>query len=330
LETVKVSLLALCLSLTLVQGCATARKISPSVDPGSGKSSLPTLPEIMGPPELYGPPAPVSPIPLPLTPAMTYGPEPVQLWPVVLVFGPGLARGYSYVGVLRAFKEQKIPIGAIFGTEMGGLIAALYGMSSNLNQFEWGLLKLMSNDNFLAQKGLFSRNTSGQPTDGKKLEKTLRQMFGEKDLREAKIPIRIAIQAKATGLPIVLDHGNVAQAVRAALAVPSLFEAGTWGAQSGDIAVVSAASSRPYLVNEARSLGLGPIVVIDVAAENEGASVQAELASADLVIRPDLTGIDYLDFQKKTEVAFRGKNAVMRNLEELKKLAGMTKKLVLE
>ncbi len=204
---------------------------------------------------------------------------------------------------------------------MGGLIAALYGMSSNLNQFEWGLLKLVGDDNFLPPKSFFSKS-AGQVTDGEKLEKTLRQIFGDKDLSQAKIPIRIAIQAKATGIPIILDHGNVVRLARAALATPSLFSPGTWATQAGDIAVVSAGSSRPYLVNEAKSLGLGPTIVIDVLSEEEDAFAEAELSSADLVIRPDVSGIDYLEFQKKTEAAFRGKNAVVNHLTAIRKLVG--------
>ena len=314
-NTINTLLLALCVSLSLVQGCASVKKSGQPTNPGSVEAP----PETMGPPELYGPPAPP-----PLSVPITNGPEPIQQRPVVLVFGPGLARGYSYVGVLRALKEQKIPVGAILGTEMGGLIAALYGMSSNLNEFEWGLLKLMNDNNFLPSKSFFSKSSNGQATDGKRFETTLRQIFGAKDLSQAKIPIRIAIQSKATGIPIILNHGSVVRAVRAALATPSLFIPGSWATGSGDIAAVSAGSSRPYLVNEAKSLGLGPTIVIDVLSEDEDASAQSELFSADLVIRPDIAGIDYEDFQKKTEAAFRGKNAVIQNLEAIRRLVGVT------
>ncbi|MEO5970580.1 MAG: patatin-like phospholipase family protein [Bdellovibrionia bacterium] len=313
-NTKKTSLLAFCLTLALVQGCATTRIAGP------GQTDSPTAPETMGPPELYGPPPPMAPPEF----AISSPHEVIQRRPVVLVFGPGLARGYSYVGVLRALKEQKIPVGAIFGTEMGGLIAALYGMSSNLNEFEWGLLKLMNDDNFLPAKSFFSKLRSEQATDGKKFEKTLRQIFGDKDLSQSKIPIRIAIQSRSTGIPIVLSRGNVVRAVRAALAAPTLFLPGTWSTLSGDIPVVSAGSSRPYLVNEAKSLGLGPTIVIDVLSEDEAASAQSELSTADLVIRPDVAGIDYLDFQKKTEAAFRGKNALIQSLEAINRLVGAT------
>ncbi len=90
----------------MLQACATAKKTGPSFD---GSGPLPVspasepAPETMGPPELYGPPAPP-----PSTSSMAPVPaaEPVQKRPVVLIFGPGLARGYAYVGVLRALKEH--------------------------------------------------------------------------------------------------------------------------------------------------------------------------------------------------------------------------------
>jgi NTE family protein len=305
-------LIALCLSLAWVQGCATAPKTE---QPIVSETVTSTIPETMGPPELYGPPIP-SPTPAPITSE----PEKVQQRPVVLIFGPGLARGYSYVGVLRALKEQKISVAAILGTEMGGLIAALYGLSPNINEFEWGLLKLKGDENFLPPKSLFFKRNKVQASDGAVFESSLQKIFDTKDLNQSQIPIRIAIQAKATGIPIVLDHGNAVRAVRAALAAPSLFLPGTWSTNGGDIAVVSAGSSRPFLVNEAKSLGLGPTLVVDVLSEEESAFARTELSSADLIIRPDITGIDYLDFQKKTEAAFRGKGAVIQNLEAIKKL----------
>ena len=50
--------------------------------------------------------------------------------PIVLVLGPGMARGFAFAGVLRALNEAKIPIGAVIGTEMGALVSALYADSN--------------------------------------------------------------------------------------------------------------------------------------------------------------------------------------------------------
>ena len=288
-------------------GCATKQRSQTSVETPSSslpssKGSSPT--EVMGPPEPFGPPAP----------------EVSSVRPAVVVLGPGLARGFAYVGVFRALSEAKITIGAILGTEMGGLVAALYGLSSNLNQFEWDLLKFKE-DVFVSQKGLFSKLRGG-PADGSRLEAALRQAFVQKDLSQSKIPLQIAFQSQDTGVVMVLDRGNAAEALRATLSVPRLFTAAQWPANQEGVKVVSNAS-RPFLVQEAKRLDLGPVIVVDVLSGAESTSSAVELKAADLVLKPDLSGINYMDFQKRTEAAFRGKKAVQQRIREIQDLVGM-------
>jgi NTE family protein len=46
----------------------------------------------------------------------------------LLVLGGGFARGIAHLGVIQAMHDLSIPIDAIGGTSMGGLVAALYAM----------------------------------------------------------------------------------------------------------------------------------------------------------------------------------------------------------
>ncbi|HUP57734.1 MAG TPA: patatin-like phospholipase family protein, partial [Bdellovibrionota bacterium] len=112
----------------MLGSCAGARK---APDPGS-----PSGGETYGPSEAYGPSAPPAGQAEP-----AYGPEPIQLRPLILVLGPGEARAFAHVGALRAIAEAKLPVAAIYATEMGALVGALYAMNANLNRFEWGLLR---------------------------------------------------------------------------------------------------------------------------------------------------------------------------------------------
>ena len=57
-------------------------------------------------------------------------------------------------------------------------------------------------------------------------------------------------------------------------------------------------------------------------ARNSGSE---ELKAADLVITPDLKGIDFLDFEKKNDIVFRGQNAVLLQRDELRHLVGLPK-----
>lgn len=242
------------------------------------------------------------------TPAGTYGPEPVLYRSVVLVLGPGLARGFSYVGAIRALDEAKIPIAAVLGTEMGAFVGSIYAMDGKINQLEWAMQKIRA--------GTFESGGSVMPEvfrrkkRAKNLEEGLAGVFENRDINQSKLPLRIAIEV--SGNATIIERGPALSAVRAAISDPELFGLGEWnGSPAGP-----AASTRPLLVVEARALNLGPVVVIDAANTQD-------TGDADLVIRPDLTGIGPRDFNKRTEAAFRGKSAVRKMNAELRHLVGL-------
>lgn len=250
-------------------------------------------------------------------PLQTYGPAPVQLKPVTLVFGPGMARGYAHVGVLRALSENKIPVAAIYGTEMGGLMAAMYAADSNINTFEWALIHLRD-EVFTAEHSLIGRFFgNGSPThgDSQKLEDELKKIFGKKDISQSKIPLRIELQKQGEASPTLVQKGTFVTVLRASMTSPGFFEPVSLNGQSAQAA--SDVPSITYLCAEARANSQGPVVLIDTA------STRNDPSAADLVIRPELDGIGPLDFDKKTEAAFRGKKAIEDHLPELKRFVGI-------
>lgn len=262
--------------------------------------------------ETYGPPTQDA-----NQPAPTYGPEPVQLKPVTLVFGPGMARGFAHAGVLRALSENKIPIGAIYGTEMGGLMGAMYAADSNINTFEWALVHL-KDETFTAEHSLIGRLFSSDTSvhgDTQKLEEELKRIFGKKDISQAKIPLRIEVQKKSDPSPSLMQKGAYVPVLRAAVTSPGFFEPAALYGQS--VQAANDVSSITYLCAEARANSSGPVVLIDTAVTRNDPS------AADLVIRPELDGIGPMDFAKKTEAAFRGKKAIEEHLPELKRFVGI-------
>ena len=287
----------------------------------------------MGPPEPYGPNTP--------EPAQNYGPDPVITKPIVLVLGPGLARGFAYAGVLHALNEAKIPVGAIVSTEMGALIGGLYVSNPTINSFDWALMKF-KDEHLLKKKKFFAAVLNSDS----KLEDLLSQSFGQKDMSEARIPFRVVVQKVGTQESKTLRQGSIVQAVRGALATPgnvkpirledAFAEQGT---------VMTSGTSRPFPVAEAKQLDIGKVVVINVlksstptknvkdidpalvtyitAAQKAGWD---DLKEADLVIEPDLKGIEFFDYQKRNEIFFRGKKAIMDHEDELRNLAGIPAK----
>jgi len=273
-------------TLLAVAGCAS---LSKSTSGSSAATETPGVGE-------YGPmPGPVP---------TDYVPQPAKKRPLLLVLGPGMARGFAYVGVIRALTEAKIPVGAIFGTEMGGFIGALYGMSANSNYFEWAWMRFKPELFSGNKKSLLSRVWPGSKKSGdtQALEQETRRVFAGKDLKDAKIPVWVAFQPAEAQAALVTDKGNAAQVVLDALNQP-------------------ATPTRPFLVKEAQGYGIGPVVVVDVFQGSEDQVVQ-ELAGSDLVIVPDMTGIGFEDFDKRNESAFRGKRAAQEQLDRIRELTG--------
>jgi len=289
------------LALLATSGCATGRKSA-----SSENAATPARPA-----QVYGPAAPYGPQP-PL-PQPLYGPEPIQQRPVVLVLGPGLARGYAYAGVIRALSDAKIRIGAVFGTEMGALIGALYAMDGSVNHMEWGVQRFRS-DVFQPDQSMLSHWLKSDPAE--KFNASLERVFGDRDLSQAQIPIRIL--AQPAGEPVkVFDKGAFRMLIRA-----------SFGAVNGfapidveGIPTATAGAIRPFDVNDAKALAIGPVIAVDVLDPKES-DLYPELKDADLVIRPEVTGIAKTDFGRRTELTFAGKAAINDHLDEIRKLVG--------
>ncbi|HAR42100.1 MAG TPA: hypothetical protein DCS07_05635 [Bdellovibrionales bacterium] len=258
--------------------------------------------EMMGPPEPLGPPTPPAP--------EQFGPEVPRQRSVVVVLGPGMARGFAHAGALRALHEAKIPISAILGTEIGSLMAGLYASNPNINQFDWMLMRFKRNV-LTTRENVFTKvfEKSGRLPIDRELERA----FGNKQLQDTTIPVRVAIEFKNSGLAVVPNRGRLSEAVRAALAVPGVLDAASW---EGALAV-SAENSKPFLIEEARDLNLGPVLLIDVGTNSRTGNGHK---SADLVVTPDLSGISENDFEKATEISYRGKGAVNAKITEIRNL----------
>ncbi len=259
-----------------------------------------------------------------------YGPKSSARKSLIVVLGPGLARGYAHVGALQALEEAKIPVSGIVGTEVGGLIAALYSSSASMNEFEWRLLQMKEQDFFRPRQGL--SRWLGTGNNGKILDGFLEQVLGTKSFSSGRTPLRLVIKTPGRIPPfVVATEGDLKSAVRAAMAIPGLSEGADWQGLSGE----SAGIERAYPLAEARALGDAPILVIDVL-DHKNPSVSKELSKelqsyiaalsgspyqggegANWVVRPDLSGIGYLESDRRAELIFKGKKAVQAILTKI-------------
>jgi NTE family protein len=226
----------------------------------------------------------------------------------VLVLGPGLAQGFADVGVLRALHENHVPVVAILGAETGALVGGLYANAQSINRFEFRLLHFKE-DLFTQPTGLLS-SFSGNRAEKYKSE--LSRAFEAKDLTDLKIPLWVAIRPAGSNAPMLVQKGNAVAAIAAATANPAVFPPVLWENSE----TRSAPHSLSALVQEARSLNRGVVVVVSVDGETPA-------DSGDVFVSPNLAGIGPSDFSKMTEAAFRGKTATDEKIAQIKHLVGL-------
>ncbi len=281
-------------ALIALNSCSSTQKKTTSQDlPGVEAPAVPAY----GPSEAMGPPAPdASTGAAPLEPMVNVGPQPLRSKSLVLVLGPGMAQGMSYIGAIRALSDAKIPIGSVLGTEMGGVVGALYALHGSANSLEWSMLRLKDEVLKKNPSDLLSR-VLNKNRASEKLEAELTRAFGQKDLIQMRLPLRLSLQPKESSAPQLMDHGAV---------VPMLLE--TYQPVPPRVSQ----SLAQMLVDEAVKLSAGPVLVLQTG--------EPTVNGGDLLISIPMKGIGPEDFSRRTESIFQGKKAVQAKLPEIRRL----------
>ena len=141
---------------------------------------------------------------------------------VGLALSGGGARGLAHIGVLKVFEEQGVPIHALAGTSMGGLIAAAYAAGMSVSELEAAALKMTNLRELVALVDL--RPPRRGLLDGEHVRKYLAK-FVDEDLTFAELKLPLAMQAVDlnSGKEHTLREGNLLDAVMATSAFPGVF-----------------------------------------------------------------------------------------------------------
>jgi NTE family protein len=175
---------------------------------------------------------------------------------VGLVLAGGGAKGGAHVGVLKVLEELHVPVDCIAGTSMGALVGAGYaaGMpAADLETFltgvDWeavvgGIGRRPLEP--IAQKLLVMAASSGVDlgvrdgqiitpsglTNTSGIDNLLRTYVARArmipDFDRLPIPYRAVATDMVTGRMVVLDHGDLALAMRASMAIPGAFAPVVW------------------------------------------------------------------------------------------------------
>ena len=273
---------------------------------------------------------------------------------IVLALGGGGARGVAHLGVLEVLERERIPVAGLAGTSMGGLLGALWAAGVPLERVEEELRRIAEPLELLRLVDL-GLSASGLSVRGVKLYDLLTDLLGG-EIRFEDLPIPLALTAAdlGSGRPVLLRHGPLAEAVRATVSLPGLFQP---FAHEG-LRLIDGGVLDNLPVEAARALAPQPVVAVDVlprfranapAAEPVAPPLQPEgiprflqelahvalmmvaemtelrLAAcpADLVLRPDLAPEVSLltSFHRVDELLLAGAAAAEAELPRLRELA---------
>ena len=286
---------------------------------------------------------------------------------VGLALAGGGARGGAHIGVLKVLEEMHVPIDCIAGTSMGALVGGGYAAGMTAEQIEhfvrnvdWksvvggvGSRELEP----IEQKRLNDASGSVElglkagklvPHSGviatSRIEDVLRtyvaQARGVADFDRLPIPYRAVATDMLSGNMVVLDHGDIATAMRASMAIPGAFApvvVDQYVLADGFIArnlpidvargvcadvVIAVNLVKPTVSREQLT---GPLSLIwrtnDVMMQaNERAQLQT-LTESDVRIDVDLGDIGAADFERTAETIVFGEKAARAMSAQLAKLS---------
>ncbi|MDE2278052.1 MAG: patatin-like phospholipase family protein [Xanthomonadaceae bacterium] len=271
---------------------------------------------------------PVPPPVVPPPPKLTIG----------LALGGGAAKGFAHIGVIKMLETSGIHVDVVAGTSAGSVVGALYASGMDpfqLQQTAFGLDEAKIRDVRLFSGGLVR---------GKALQDYVNHLVHHQPIERLKLPFAAVATQLETGQRTVFVSGNTGQAVRASSSIPGVFEpVEIRGRHYVDGGVVS-----PVPVDAARQLGANFVIAVDISARPGGTNPQGmfnimaqsitimgrelarqEIARADVVIRPDLSGIGPADFKQRDEAILAGEKAALAAIPAIRaKLAARQASLV--
>ncbi len=252
-----------------------------------------------------------------------------------LVLGSGSARGLAHIGVIQVLEENQIPIDVIVGCSMGAMVGGIYAAGAKINMLD-RLIECM--DTSLLFDVRFPRMGF---MEGKKIHYFLELMTKNKTFADLEIPFITVATDLISGEAVVFREGPVADAIRASISIPGVFQP----VHLDKMVLVDGAVANRLPIDVAREEGADIVIAVEVnythAREiviNTAMDVimtsldimqkpQFDLISqqADILIKPEVGHYASRDFNKSSELVALGRQAAEAHLEAIKqKLAGFS------
>lgn len=279
-----------------------------------------------------------------------------------LVLSGGGAKGFAHIGVLKIIEQAGVKIDYIGGTSMGAVIGGLYATGYNATQID-SIFRTINFDNLLQDytprnsKNFYEKRNDelyafvlpfiklkiGVPEALSKgmynynlLSSFTRNVRYVRDFNQLKIPFLCVATNIETGEQVILDKGNLAHAMIASSAFPTLFSP----VEMNGLLLVDGGVTNNYPIDEVRKMGADIIIGVDV---QDGLLNRDELKEAtkilgqvtalqsiekmklnikdtDIYIQPDIKNYGLISFDKGLNIIQKGEEAAIAVFEKLKKI----------
>ena len=173
-----------------------------------------------------------------------------------LALGSGAARGWAHIGVIKALEKENIPIHFISGSSVGSYVGAVYssGGFESLKEFALSMdrKKVLSYiDVVFPRSGLINGKNA------KILYSMHTKIMG---FDELPIPVKMVATDMDTGEKLILDKGNIPEAIRASCSIPGIFTP----VKMGNRWVIDGGLIDPVPVSVVKSMGADFVIAVDL------------------------------------------------------------------
>ncbi len=255
-----------------------------------------------------------------------------------LVLGGGGAKGIAHIAVLKTLDELDIPIDCIAGTSAGGVMGGLYAAGYSGSDLEKIVAGIDWEDLFddsppRSLKPYFEKKLDGRYQFDFFLKRGIPSaprglIFGQKfyllfsrltfplsgDLNfdELPIPFRCVSVDLISGKEVVLQDGSLAKAMRASMAIPTIFTPVDWD----DSLLIDGGALNNLPVDVVKAMGAEFVIAVDLSSPlrplealntpdeilnqtllaAEIGQKSGKMADVDILIQPDMKGLGPMDF----------------------------------
>lgn len=173
-----------------------------------------------------------------------------------LALGSGSARGLAHIGVIRALNDAGIQIDYVSGTSFGAMIGAVYA-SGKLDSLQDAYLAMDWKKIAYFFDVVFPKSGI---IDGDKVADFLREYVHSEHIEELPLPFKAVATELDSGKEVVLETGDIIDAVRASISVPGMFTP----VRINEQVLVDGGLVNPVPVNVVRAMGSDIVIAVDV------------------------------------------------------------------